>query len=444
MPDSDHRAPFRSRDAALGTEEKSRTPAGPQPRSDPQQQSEPRQRPREQGRWSRLKALRRSEMPRAGAPRRARRLGLALVALIGAGAIAAAVSSLDLGKIGDALVSARPGWIAAALALMMVSLLARSVSWRATLKAALPDTPIGQLAVTRATMIGVMGSAVFPGRLGEPSRVLVVSRRLNAPTRRMLPIVAGTVFSQTLINLFALAILAVVTLTSVHLLKGSASGLEAAIGVPLLIVAIVLVGPYAMRMGKRARSEKVRRLTERTTRLFHLAAQGLRVFARPRHGLPAIGAQLLAWALQWAACYMVLRALGLQHEAGLTAAAAILLAVNVSAVLPATPSNVGVFQAACLVVLAAYGVGAGPGLAYGIILQAVEVITALALGIPALLGEGMSWQDMRRPKDIGGQPAHGNASEDEPDGGGPNPGPNPGELSDDGVGEQDLATDARR
>jgi phosphatidyl-myo-inositol alpha-mannosyltransferase len=88
-------------------------------------------------------------------------------------------------------------------------------------------------------------------------------------------------------------------------------------------------------------------------------------------------------------------ALGLQSDGGLTAAAAILLAVNVSAVLPATPSNVGVFQAACLVVLAAYGVGAGPALAYGIILQAVELLTALVLGIPALLGEGMTWREIR-------------------------------------------------
>jgi phosphatidylinositol alpha-mannosyltransferase len=92
---------------------------------------------------------------------------------------------------------------------------------------------------------------------------------------------------------------------------------------------------------------------------------------------------------------MVVLALGLQSHAGLVTAAAILLAVNISAVLPATPSNVGVFQAACLVVLAAYGVGAGPGLAYGIILQAVEVLTALGLGIPALLAEGLSWRDIR-------------------------------------------------
>jgi phosphatidyl-myo-inositol alpha-mannosyltransferase len=137
-------------------------------------------------------------------------------------------------------------------------------------------------------------------------------------------------------------------------------------------------------------------------RVLTLARRGLVVFARPRYGVATVACQLLAWALQWLACYSVVLALGLQSQATLTTAAAILLAVNVSAIIPATPSNVGVFQAACLVVLAAYGVGAGPGLAYGIILQAVEVLTALALGVPALLGEGLTWQDIRPKKDPGG------------------------------------------
>jgi phosphatidylinositol alpha-mannosyltransferase len=146
-------------------------------------------------------------------------------------------------------------------------------------------------------------------------------------------------------------------------------------------------------LGRRSRSERLARAANSAVRLLDLARQGLRVFARPRYGATAIAFQLLAWTLQWLACYMIILALGL--DADLTAAAAILLAVNVSAILPPTPSNVGVFQAACLVVLAAYGVGAAPGLAYGIILPAVEVVTALALGIPALLTEGLSWEDIR-------------------------------------------------
>jgi phosphatidyl-myo-inositol alpha-mannosyltransferase len=318
-----------------------------------------------------------------------------ILLLIAAGVVAAAVSSLDLDKVGNALVSAQPGWIAAALVLMMSSLVARSVSWREVLLAALPHTAIDRLAVARATMIGVLGSAVFPGRLGEPTRVLVVSRRLPAPTMRMVPVVAGTVFSQTLINLLALAILAAVTLTSVPLLQGKTSALEVAIAVPLLIVALVLVTPPLLRLATRSRSQRLRRWSSALRHMLQLARQGLRVFARPRHGAPAIAAQLVAWALQWTSCYLVLLALGLQSHTGLAAAAAVLLAVNVSAVVPATPSNVGVFQAACVFALAFYGIGAGPALAYGIILQAVEVVTALALGVPALLGEGMRWQDMR-------------------------------------------------
>jgi phosphatidyl-myo-inositol alpha-mannosyltransferase len=46
-------------------------------------------------------------------------------------------------------------------------------------------------------------------------------------------------------------------------------------------------------------------------------------------------------------------------------------------------------------VLSAYGVGKTDALAYGIILQAVEIATAVALGMPALLREGLTWRDLR-------------------------------------------------
>ena len=119
------------------------------------------------------------------------------------------------------------------------------------------------------------------------------------------------------------------------------------------------------------------------------------VFRNPRLGTWAAVAQLAAWGVQWIACYVLLVALGLDEQAGIGAAAAVLFAVNVTAVLPATPSNLGVFQAACVAVLSAYGVGHSDAFAYGIILQAVEMGTAFAMGMPALVREGMTWKDMR-------------------------------------------------
>ena len=337
--------------------------------------------------------------PQHAPPRRRRRAlrrgAIVVGVLLLAGALAFGLSRLDLQRIGHALITATPGWIALAIVLMGSSLVMRSVSWHETLRAALPGVRIRWGAVVRATMIGVMASALFPGRIGEPSRVLVLARRLDGPTRRLLPVVAGTVFSQTLINLLALGVLLAVTFTSVPLLHGHAAGIASALAVPLLVCVLVLAGPRLLALGERSRWPRVLRAARAIAAMLGLARRGLSVFARPRHGLPAVACQLLAWALQWLACYMVLLSLGLQSQTGLATAAAILLAVNLSAILPATPSNVGVFQAACLVVLAAYGVGAGKGLAYGIILQAVEVLTALMLGVPALLKEGLSWQDIR-------------------------------------------------
>ncbi len=317
------------------------------------------------------------------------------MALALAGVVAFALSRLNLPRVGHALITATPGWIALALALMASSLVMRSISWHQVLRAALPGTPIAWAPVVRATMIGVMGSAVFPGRVGEPARVVVLSRRLEGRTRHLVPVIAGTVFSQTLINLLALGLLLAVTFSSVPLVSGHLAGIAGALIVPLAVCVLVLVGPRLLALARRSRSPRVARLADAVTRLLSLARRGLVVFARPRYGATAISFQLLAWALQWLACYTVMLALGLQSDGGLVAAAAILLAVNLSAALPATPSNVGVFQAACLVVLAAYGVGAGQAIAYGIILQAVEVVTALGMGIPALLKEGLSWRDIR-------------------------------------------------
>jgi phosphatidylinositol alpha-mannosyltransferase len=123
---------------------------------------------------------------------------------------------------------------------------------------------------------------------------------------------------------------------------------------------------------------------------------GLQVFRQPRAAGVATLAQLGAWALQWVSCWLLLLALGIDLRGDAGAAAAVLFAVNVTALLPATPANVGIFQAACVAVLAgAYHVATPEAIAYGIVLQAVEIATAVMMGVPALLNEGMSWRDVR-------------------------------------------------
>jgi phosphatidylinositol alpha-mannosyltransferase len=246
----------------------------------------------------------------------------------------------------------------------------------------------------RGVMIGVLMSATLPARLGEPSRALIVSRRVGR-VRERLPIVLGTVVSQTLLNLVALVVLGSIMFSTAKLFQGHEKALIIASAAPVSMLALVLLLPALLRRGKPSRFVRVRRAMAAVRGAMEQVRAGLQVFRNPKLGSWAAFNQLAAWGLQATACYVLLIALGLDHTASFGAAAAVLFAVNVTAVLPATPSNLGVFQAACVAVLSAYGVSHADALAYGIILQAVEIATAVTLGMPALLREGMSWKDMR-------------------------------------------------
>jgi phosphatidylinositol alpha-mannosyltransferase len=332
-------------------------------------------------------------------PRSRGRTGLRVArrAVLGGAALATgvgaylAVQHIGLNRIGDALVRSSPVWVLVGLGLMCASMLLRAVSWHAILKAALPEARPRMVDAVQGTTIGVLMSATLPARLGEPSRALVVARRLGRPRDR-LPVVLGTLVSQTLINVLALVILGAVMFTTIGLFAGRQQALVWYALAPIGLLCVVLVAPALLRGGTASRSRWLHQGRLTLARL----RSGLTVFARPRHGIVAVGMQLSAWTAQWIACYVLLVALGLDSQADLGAAAAILFAVNVTAVLPVTPSNLGVFQAACMAVLVgAYGVAPAQALGYGIILQAVEVATAVIMGAPALVKEGLSWREIR-------------------------------------------------
>jgi phosphatidyl-myo-inositol alpha-mannosyltransferase len=165
---------------------------------------------------------------------------------------------------------------------------------------------------------------------------------------------------------------------------------------PLAVLVGLLLAPVVVPRAAVSRSQRLGRLLTNVRVALIRVRAGLRVFRNPRQASVATVLQLSAWALQCLSCWLLLMALGLDGKAGLGAAAAVLFAVNVTAVIPATPANVGVFQAACVAVLAgAYHVPTADALAYGIVLQAVEVATAVVMGVPALVNEGLSWKDVR-------------------------------------------------
>jgi phosphatidyl-myo-inositol alpha-mannosyltransferase len=326
----------------------------------------------------------------------ARRVGLATMSIGGAVLAFFALQKIGLTNIAKALITASPTLVLLGLAVMCSAMVMRAVSWHAILRAALPRSRVRMSDAAQGTFIGVLMSSTLPARLGEPSRALVVARRTGRP-RENLPIVLGTVVSQTLLNILALMILGAVMFSSVDFFNGHQNALVVAAVAPLVLLIVVLIMPLVLRdTGSKSRSSRLHALAAQVRGAMARVRAGLIVFRRPRLGATATFAQLGAWALQCLSCWILLVALGLDKHAGIGAAAAVLFAVNITAVLPATPANLGVFQAACAAVLhTGWHIGYGDGVAYGVILQAVEVATAILMGMPALLKEGMSWREVR-------------------------------------------------
>ncbi len=333
-------------------------------------------------------------------------------------AVALALALLALAQIGvdrvaASLLASQPGLVAAGLGLMCASMFARAFAWHAILACAPTWRRAKRRDAMQGTFIGVLMSATLPARLGEPSRALIVARRLGR-ARETLPVVLGTIVSQTILNLLALALLGTAMLSSFDPFDGHHDALIAATFAPLAALVAVMLAPVLLPRGVAARSARLQELLVGVRHTLARGRDGLLVFRHPRQAALATAVQLGAWGLQWMSCWLLLMAFGLDTRAGVGGAAAVLFAVNVTAVVPATPANVGVFQAACAAVLVgAYHVATPDAIAFGIVLQAVEVATALIMGMPALVNEGLSWREVRlrtmhaAPVTLGPMPASG-------------------------------------
>src|SRR5436309_15258946 len=83
----------------------------------------------------------------------------------------------SLTAIGDAFRQVRWEWVVVAIALNLLSVLARALAWKTVIDQAVPEPHPRSLLVFSAFSVGLFANAVLPGRIGELARVAVLSRR---------------------------------------------------------------------------------------------------------------------------------------------------------------------------------------------------------------------------------------------------------------------------
>ena len=293
----------------------------------------------------------------------------------------------DWGRVGDAFRLVSWSWIAVAIALNLLSVVIRAWAWRTVITQALParEQP-GFRRVFSAFSVGLLGNAVLPGRIGELARVAVLAREMQRGkgfTGRLL----GSVFAHRLFDVFPALILTGFVLATARIPRWAITSLEIAIvaGIALFLGTVLLAGLEQRPLPEGARALR---------KLLAMARLGLNVMREPAAAVAAALLQTGGWVIQLYAVWATMFAFGL--DLPLSAAALVLLLMNVATIFPLWPGNVGLLQAVVALPLVSYGVGYSTGIAFGLGLQVVEMSVGIGLGLLFLMREGLSLGTLRQ------------------------------------------------
>ncbi|MCU0559041.1 MAG: flippase-like domain-containing protein [Desulfobacterales bacterium] len=309
--------------------------------------------------------------------------------IIGAGCVWLALRGVDFREVGRALGAARYGYVAAALAAMMLGHYLRALRWRCLL---VPVRPVATGRLFSALMIGYAANSFVPAHLGELLRAFVIGKtsRISAGAAFASIVVERIIDVISLIGLMALVVI-------VHPFPPwvEASGVLMLAGALLLLAVLIGSKRFAaqtialLRLALKPLPERLGRRVESLALNF---LDGIQPLPSAGHYL-AVGLLSAAiWTCYAAVYYLCLAAFDLTgpHALPWHAGMVVLVLTTVSVVVPSTPGYVGTFHYLCQVALAMFGVPASEGLSYAIVAHAVGILPVTLLGLVAAQLEGVA------------------------------------------------------
>ena len=239
-----------------------------------------------------------------------------------------------------------------------------ALAWRAALRAC--GSPLHFVDASARYAVGCGVNAIAPAHAGSALRVALFGRVTSGGCWTVGGAAAAVGVTRT-VWLGAL------------IAAGSASGVLPRW--PLLVIGAIVGGAVAAAVGARRFSLPVR--LEQTLVAFRS------LLSSPRDLAIVAGWALAGAAAKVAATAAVVAALGIDNP--LRAALVIVPAVELAAILPVTPGNVGIASAAVALALGSQGVESKVALSAGIAFGAVELLTGMVIGAAGALALAGPW-----------------------------------------------------
>jgi uncharacterized protein (TIRG00374 family) len=318
-------------------------------------------------------------MSRRTALHRARRGSAGVALLITVVFAYLAVRNVDLGELSESLRQSNHWMLVPALAALALGFFMRVIRWRLLF---VPSRRPDLWPTTYALLVGQFFNNVLPFRAGDAARIVVLHSRTGCSRAET----TGTVVIERFFDVLALLLLLFVTLPwfpEVTWLR-AAGILAIALLVALLAAVLVLrvFGERPIRFAVRPLSRLPFLGPERVEAAVRNLTQGLVALRSARLGLVAFLWTLASWVVLASSFWLVMVGfdLGLSPVAGFL----VVIATGLSMIIPSAPAAVGVFEAAAIVALSAYGVPQTQALSYALVVHALNVLPFVLTGLVAV------------------------------------------------------------
>ena len=302
-----------------------------------------------------------------------------------------ALRDIDFSRFWRALTNGDAEWLAPALFVFALAYAVRVLRWSILFA---PETRPRVRPLVRALLAGEFFTSLLPvARLGDVARIAVLYRAAGTSRAET----AGTIIAERTYDAAALLLLLLVAIPfapPVTWLRAAALAL-AAVGLGLVVALVVLnvfgsrpIGFVLRPLGRLSGFSRAR-----TDLMAARILRGLRGLRRPRVASAAFALSAVSWLSVAFSYTLAMRVVDL--HVGLEAGIAVALATTFSLLIPGLPASVGLFEAATIVALKPFGVGAARALSAGVVIHVFTFVPFLVLGPVALHGVVL-----RRPRDV--------------------------------------------
>jgi uncharacterized protein (TIRG00374 family) len=319
------------------------------------------------------------------------RIGKLLLSLaVGGAFLVLAFRNVDHEQLRDAFAHLDARWLVPAVCLSLLLQVFRAWRWQLELRP-LARVPFATLWVV--VSVAYMTINLLPIRMGEVVRPWLLSRRSTVSFSNVVGnlIVEKTVDSAVIVFYILLGLLTTENLPA-WVRRGAVVPAVAFVALALVIVLIWRKGEAVVE--RRAARWLPERFRARVVGVARALVDGMRVLGHPALVVAVFAVSILLWSIPILSSWVMIRAFHLAVP--FNAALIVFIFIGFGTALPQAPGMIGTFQYACILALGLFGVPQPQALAYGLVLNALQLSTLVAQGLVALPLAGVSVRDLLR------------------------------------------------